>query len=503
MLFTSTSFFFGFLPVVLLGFVIIGRSFGRLPAIAWLATASLVFYGSWGTTFLLVLLGSAVLNYFVGRSIKLLRERNSRAASFATAAGIAANVAVLGYFKYADFFIDNVNQVFLAAGWPAVPHLNVILPLGISFFTFQQIAYLADVLNGQDKKHGFIEYLLFVSFFGTVTAGPITNQSEIMPQLRSEGFRIRFDTIAAALALFSFGLFKKLVLGDALAPYANSVFAAAAGGATISTADAWLGTTAYFLQLYFDFSGYCDMALGIGTLFGLRLPLNFNSPLKATSVIDYWRRWHMTLTRFITSYLYMPAAIRLTRYCHRRGFGPITRFVVAVGLPVIMTFVLAGLWHGAGWTFVLFGLLWGAALTVNYAWREARQPELPVALGWGLTMLVALISMALFRADDLPAAGAVLGGMVGLSRGSSSLIPIATVLPMLVGLVAFLLVAPNTQQVLRNFAITSDPIDPPTVGWRTLLTWRNDAAGAAITAAVFLFAVLSAQSSSGFLYYKF
>ena len=293
------------------------------------------------------------------------------------------------------------------------------------------------------------------------------------------------------------------MLADTLAPYADSVFDAAGRGAAIGTADAWLGTTAYFLQLYFDFSGYCDMALGLGAMFGIRLPLNFNSPLKATSVVDYWRRWHMTLTRFITSYLYMPMAIRLARLCHRRGLGAIARFLISVALPAIVTFVLAGLWHGAGWTFVLFGLLWGVALSVNYAWREARLPAPPLVVSWMLTMGVALFSMALFRADNLAAAGTVVGAMLGITTTGSGLVSVSVLLPLLSVLIVALLLAPNTQQLLRNYALSVDTIAEPESGWRGQVAWRHGVTGVICTAAVFIVAVLSISSTSHFLYYKF
>jgi alginate O-acetyltransferase complex protein AlgI len=501
-LFHSSMFIFGFLPVVVAGYVLLGRAYGRAAALGWLLAASLIFYGSWSLSFLPILLGSAAFNYAAGRAIRGLRTRG-RAATVAAGVGIAVNLATLGYFKYANFFIENVNLAFSATG-SSLPHLNVILPLGLSFFTFQQIAFLIDTVNGRDEKPTFLQYLLFVAFFPTVTSGPISNTQEIIPQLREKkAFGITFDAFAAGVTLFSLGLFKKLVLADTLAPYVDSVFDAASRGLAVGTVDAWLGTTAYFLQLYFDFSGYCDMALGIGALLGIRLPLNFNSPLKATSVIDYWRRWHMTLTRFITAYLYMPMAVRLSRHCRRHGHGSIARFLLSVALPAVLTFVLAGLWHGAGWTFVLFGLVWGVALSINNAWREARLPPLPPVAGWMLTMSVALLSMALFRADNLAAAGTVIGAMLGATGVGSSLVSARLLLPLLIVLVAALLLAPNTQQLLRNYAITGDAIDEPESGWRGGIAWRYGAAGVICTATVFLVAVLSITGTSHFLYYKF
>ena len=266
----------------------------------------------------------------------------------------------------------------------------------------------------------FRHYLLFASFFPCVTAGPIVLQRDMLPQLASaRPAGLDSTRIAVALTVFGIGLFKKLILADSIAPFADGVFDGAAAGLPVAAALAWIGALAYTLQLYFDFSAYCDMALGIAYLFGLRLPLNFNSPLKACSITDFWRRWHMTMTRFFTSYLYAPIAMPLTRRALQRAHGRTARFLLATALPVVATFVLAGLWHGAGWTFVVFGLIHGLALAVNHGWREARLPALPPAAGWLLTMAVVIAGLVFFRAADVPTALGLLASMAGLGTADA------------------------------------------------------------------------------------
>ena len=418
--------------------------------------------------------------------------------------GVIANLALLGYFKYVGFFIENLNLLLADQGLGPWPVLTIALPLGVSFFTFQQISYLADAINGRNERHTFIEYLLFVSFFGTVTSGPITNLREILSQLREGSmFKIPPERVAVCVALFSFGLFKKIVLAKSFAPTANAMFDAVAHGAQVSTLDAWIGTVAYFFQLYFDFSGYCDMALALGALFGIKLPLNFNSPLKATSVLEYWKRWHITLTRFITMYLYMPMAVRLARFCQRRKFGPVTRFLVAVAFPSIAAFALAGLWHGAGWNYVVFGLLWGVALSINYAWREARMPEVPAMIGWAFTMIVALISMALFRSNTMTEATAVIAAMAGAAPTNLSVLDWPTLVPLEIAITLFLIVTPNTTELLRHYSITTDTIAARAQTFFRQVAWHPNAIGTAWVSLLITVALLSSGDVNGFLYYKF
>jgi D-alanyl-lipoteichoic acid acyltransferase DltB (MBOAT superfamily) len=325
----------------------------------------------------------------------------------------------------------------------------------------------------------------------------------MMPQFAQEQRAILNPLrIAVALTVFGIGLFKKLVLADSIAPYADAAFNGVASGAAIDASGAWIGALAYTLQLYFDFSGYSDMAVGIGYLFGFRLPLNFNSPLKATSIIDFWRRWHMTMTRFFTTYLYTPMGISLMRRAVKGRFSKPKRFLVAVAAPVVLTFVLAGIWHGAGWTFVVFGLIHGFALAINHAWREARLPALPRLAGWLLTMSVVITGLVFFRADSLGVAMTMLAGMAGF--GALAMPPLATLAPVLLliaGLMSIVLLFPNTQQIMCNHEISTDP--PPQNSGRFSWIWRPSARWAMATWLLLAVSMGLMAGETTFVYYQF
>ncbi len=330
MLFHSIDFIFGFLPVCFLAFVLIRKLVGVRASILWLCAASIFFYGQWSMAHALLLIGSVTVNFVFARSIIALNDRPQfRKTVFLTS--IAANLGLLGYMKYSNFFIDNINVVSGAG----LDHLSLIVPIGVSFFTFIQIGFLMEVNNRQVKEIRFLDYFMFGSFFSYVTAGPLVLQRDIFPQLKNTEDKIIDPMrIAVAVTIFGIGLFKKLALADAVAPFADVVFDGAAGGAMPSASLAWIGALAYTAQLYFDFSGYSDMALGIGLLFNIKLPFNFNSPLKANSISDFWRRWHMTMTRFFTNYIYAPLAINNTRSALINRHGAIRKFAMCVAIPL-------------------------------------------------------------------------------------------------------------------------------------------------------------------------
>jgi alginate O-acetyltransferase complex protein AlgI len=509
MLFHSPEFIFGFLPLCFLGFVGVRRVWGWEPALLWLAAASLVFYGQWSAALAALLLGSILFNFAAARLL-LVTIESRRSARCVLLGALAVNLALLGYFKYTNFFIDNINLVTGSA----ISHLSIILPVGISFYTFIQIGFLVEVYNRQVREIRFGHYLLFASFFPCITAGPIVLQRDMQPQLASarspalDGARI-----AAALTVFGIGLSKKLLLADPMASFADPVFDGAAGGASMGAALAWTGALAYTLQLYFDFSGYSDMALGIAYLFGFKLPLNFDSPLKARSITDFWRRWHMTMTRFFTNYLYSPIAVAMMRRAMRNGYRRPARFLAATAVPVTATFVLAGLWHGAGWTFVVFGLIHGVALAINHAWREAGMRALPPVVGWLLTMVVVIVGLVFFRAADVPTALALISGMLGMTpagaaadavTGLASLAaaPGAAVVWIAV-LGAIALACPNTQELMSRHWFSSDPQPAAGRPWPSWLIWRPTPAWAAIGAIVLAAALGSISSDASFLYYQF
>ena len=353
MLFNSEIFLFLFLPLTLLVFYLLGH-FGKIKlALASLVIASLLYYGWWKPIYLPLILGSMTVNYGLGYLIQKL-QRSGATGKATLVVGIVFNLGLLGYFKYANFFVDNLNALS-GDDWKLAP---ILLPLAISFFTFQQIAYLVDVHQKKAQEVDLLRYALFVTFFPQLIAGPIVHHSEMMPQFANKNIgRFQLANLITGGMIFAIGLFKKVVLADNIAPYATAVFNASAEGNSVPFVDAWTGVLAYTFQIYFDFSGYSDMAIGLGRMVGICLPLNFNSPYKATGIIDFWRRWHMTLSRFLRDYLYIPLG--------GNRMGPSRRYV-----NMITVMLLGGLWHGAGWNFVIWGALHGVYLGVNHAWRS-------------------------------------------------------------------------------------------------------------------------------------
>lgn len=426
MLFNSHIFVLLFLPVTLIGFFLLART-GEKPARLWLLCASLLFYGWWSVPFLGLLVGWIVTNYFIGKRIVSEQKENGPAGSRPWAAGgIAANLLALGCFKYATFVTGTVTAltgIEFAVG-------AVILPLAVSFHTFQQIAYLADLQRGHDPKYTLTEYMLFVSFFPQLIAGPIVHHYELLPQLKDEKtFGFQEGRFAEGVAFFVIGLVKKLALADPLSSLAAPVFASATG-APPGLTEAWLGVTAFGLGLYFDFSAYSDMAIGLARMFGLRLPYNFNSPYKATSIIDFWRRWHMTLSRFLKDYLYIPLG--------GNRLGPTRRSV-----NLFITMLLGGLWHGAAWTFVVWGGLHGGYLLINHAWNgfcaKRAADGKPLSLGAVpsriLTLFAVCVAWGFFAAPSFASAMSVISGMFGFNG----------------------LVTPQTAEFLTHFVLTAGP----------------------------------------------
>jgi alginate O-acetyltransferase complex protein AlgI len=396
MLFNSFVFLLVFLPAALIlhGLVARAAPAWRLPL---LVVLSFVFYGWWDLRFVPLLAGSILANWCVARLYRVWPGR------WLIPAAIAANLALLGVFKYLDFFADLAN---LIPGL-AAPRLGLALPLGISFFTFHHIMYLADLRAGRAPAFGLVKYALYIAFFPQVLAGPLVRWSEIMHQFDAEPYRRpdAAERFARGLMLLTVGLAKKVFLGDPLADYVNPVFQAAAAGKVVTVADAWQATLGFTFQIYFDFSGYTDMALGIALLFGLVLPQNFDVPYRATSLRDFWRRWHMTLSRFLRDYLYIPMG------GNRHG---LPRQVGALAA----TMTLGGLWHGAGLTFLAWGALHGLGLGAGLLARRARL-AIPVPLGWLLTSAFVVLTWVLFRATSFEAAILVFKGLFGLAPHGS------------------------------------------------------------------------------------
>ena len=402
MLFNSYVFLFLFLPVTLLGFHIIGKWKNSKATLAWLLSASLFFYGWWNPAYLALLLTSIIFNFSIERLLSKYSDNNSIKKIILTF-GVMVNLAILGYYKYANFFIDNLNS-FASTN---IILYEIILPLGISFFTFQQISYLVDTYYEEPKEYSFLHYCLFVTFFPQLIAGPIVHHKEMMPQfIKNNLYKLRSKNLAIGLTIFTLGLFKKVVLADGLSDFSIPVFNASELGITLTFFEAWSGALAYTFQLYFDFSGYSDMAIGLARMFGIRLPINFNSPYKATSVIDFWRRWHMTLSRFLKNYVY------ITLGGNRKG--EVRRYT-----NIIITMLLGGLWHGSGWTFLLWGLLHGFYLVINHIWRSifksTVESKLKIFTSWSVTFLAVVVSWVLFRAESLDSAKNIYLSMLGLN----------------------------------------------------------------------------------------
>lgn len=396
MLFNSVAYIFAFLPVTACIFWLLMWLGHKQMALSALSLASLFFYGWWNPVYVPLLLALVLANYAIGYYL----ASGTRWRKAVLTGGLALNLAVLGYFKYAAFLAANANSLL----GTSIETGTILLPLAISFFTFQKIAFLCDAYAGKVNDLSFLRFGLFVSFFPQLIAGPIVHHREIMPQFaRLEMKHLTWDTLATGLGLFSVGLFKKVVIADGLSQFVGPVYTAAAEGSVLNAGDSWLGMLAYTFQLYFDFSGYSDMALGSALLFGIHLPVNFYSPYKATSIIDFWRRWHITLSNFLRDYLYIPLG------GNRRG--PLRRYV-----NLFITMLLGGLWHGAGWTFVAWGALHGAYLIINHLFRavagESRSWLANIA-GFLLTFLAVAIAWVFFRAPTFPSALAVLQGLSG------------------------------------------------------------------------------------------
>ncbi|GAA4777042.1 MBOAT family protein [Stakelama sediminis] len=481
MLFNSYSFILIFLPLTLVGYWTIRNHAPARYARLWLLAASFVFYTMWQPGYTLILLASIGYNYYLSRQLHHARRTDSAYCRFILIIGIAFNLVVIAYFKYSAFIAMNV----LMRSFEYFDALAVALPLGISFFTFQQIAYLVDVSKGKVKTSSLTEYALFVTFFPQLIAGPIVHHSEMMPQFKdmpSEGKTGR--RLAHGLTFFIIGLFKKVVIADNISLFADRIFNAPSFDG-MTAMQAWQGALAYSFQIYFDFSGYSDMAIGLALMFGIRLPYNFNSPYRAVSIVDFWRRWHITLSRFLRDYVYIPLG------GNRQGKA--RRY-----LNLFLTMLLGGLWHGANWTFVIWGALHGVYLIVNHVWMAlCKKLGLPEMKRWwavmpaaGITFLAVTISWVFFRATSFGDALAILGAMGG-GNGLGTPKPILLLLLAAWPVLYFL---PNSQQLIDRVR-SAETLVP--VRWRPSLPW----AGA--FAVTFVFTMTQLSNVSAFLYFNF
>lgn len=500
MLFNSQQFILGYLPLVVVGFYLIAR-WKPEGAIVWLGGASLVFYG-WDSPLwhVAILLLSIASNYIIGRRLACT-DLVPAARQALLILGVTVNLLVIGYFKYAIF----IASIFgLSIG-------DITLPIGISFFSFTQIAFLVDAYRGLAKEYNPAHYLLFVTYFPHLIAGPILHHKEMMPQFNLGAiYRPDFHSLSLGLSFFTVGLAKKIFLADNFAPYADATFAKVLT-TPLTAPEAWMGAIAYSLQIYYDFSGYSDMAIGLSRMIGIRLPINFNSPYKSTNIIEFWRRWHMTLSRFLRDYLYFSLG------GNRKG--PLRRHV-----NLMATMLLGGLWHGAGWTFVIWGGLHGLYLVINHVWVNAGM-RLPKGLGWLLTFLAVVVAWVFFRADNLAVALAMLsamGGGNGLSLSPllqgllapltaslswirfdgmyhNGIFPVVEAVPFLAAGLLWAVFVSNTQEVFGHFDPTLEPTKPP----HRYLFWRASPVWGACLGAALAVAFFMSSGASPFLYFRF
>ena len=486
MLFNSYIFIFCFLPITLAVFYFLGRFENKSYALASLVLASFIFYAWWNVQYLLLLWASILVNYSFGSWLHLKKSK------LVMALGVAFNLLLLMYFKYAMFILEAFQY---AMGVPSfIPH--IILPLAISFFTFQQIAYLVDMYQGKTEKLAFGSYFLFVCFFPQLIAGPIVHHKEMVVQFSQKTFgQASLQNITIGLSIFAVGLFKKVVLADGVSPYANMAFYTAHTGEALSLLDAWCGVFAYSFQLYFDFSGYSDMAIGLARLFGVKLPLNFSSPYKAKNIIEFWRAWHITLSRFLRDYLYIPLG--------GNRFGIISRYK-----NLMMTMLLGGLWHGAGWNFLIWGGLHGFYLIVNHGWHYGKTKYnielcLPTFIATfvstGVTFIFVCLAWVFFRAETLTASGVM---FEALFQGHiiNFLVLDKALLIWLCGLSFIAFFLPNTQQFFSSY---SPSLDKVTYIDKFKITWSPNMVWGGVVGLMFVISVLMMSGESEFLYFQF
>lgn len=505
MLFNSPEFLFCYLPLVLLGYAVAAR-FGRTAVVFWLAAMSVAFYAYWRPAFVVLLLGSVFSNYLFALGIWRYRHQ-PRLQRTLVSIGVVANLAALAYFKYLFPLLHFIETTF---GMVTGPN-DIILPLGISFFTFTQIAYLIDLADDEAAPQDLPGYILFVTFFPHLIAGPILHHREIMPQFaESRAFRLKLNDLALGLSWFTLGLCKKVLIADQFAPYADAAFS---HPHELNMAGAWIGVLNYSMQLYFDFSGYSDMAIGLARMFSIEFPFNFNSPYKSRNIIEFWSRWHMTLTRYLTMYIYNPVSLKINRIRAAQG-KPMSRkaqrtlngFLALVALPTMITMFLAGIWHGAGFQFVIFGVLHGTYLSVNHAWRIFRNENSIIAraLNWppasiALTFFAVMLGQIFFRSSSSKDAYDVITALLGMhhaAAGDFHGLPRRAFLFLLALPIVWFF--PNVQEILGQSGQTEQKHS-----WPAFLLWKPSLPWAAALGCALVAVLWYMTNTSSFLYFQF
>ncbi|MEA5553455.1 MBOAT family protein [Anabaena cylindrica UHCC 0172] len=513
MLFNSSIFIFLFLPITLLIFAGFSRLKWHTISKAWLVLTSLVFYGYWNVSYLKLIIFSMLFNYTIGVLIGRQHQTNPEISgqSWKSPAllllGISVNLLGLGYYKYSSFILDNINALMgskFSLG-------NILLPLAISFFTFQQIAYLVDSYRGNTQNYNLLDYSLFVIFFPQLIAGPIVHHGDIVPQfIEKKVDKFNWENMSIGITIFALGLFKKVIFADTISAYSTPLFNAAEAGTILSFYEVWCGLLAYTLQLYFDFSGYSDMAVGIARMFGIILPINFNSPYQADSIIDFWRRWHITLSNFLRDYLYIPLG------GNRKG--NLRRY-----FNLMITMLLGGLWHGANWTFVIWGGLHGFYLVINNVYvsstksfftQENQQNNIVHKLfNRSITFLAVIVSWIFFRSESINGAMSIVKSMLGLNGISvklsfsnispNNLIDLSGII-WLILLLSIVWFSPNTQQIMSKYKPVLN-MDKYSEKINSIFSWKPNLFWA-VSLGLILFMSLSKvleANQSEFLYFQF
>jgi len=544
MLFNSYEFILVFLPFTVVVFTLLSRLDSRRHSLGFLAFVSLFFYGWWNPSYLILISISLVVNYALG--VFLQSEQTKKHwKTLLLILGVALNLGLLSYYKYGGFIVQIVNDI----GNNNIQWTNIILPLAISFFTFQQITYLIDSAANRVKHSDFVEYIVFVAFFPQLIAGPIVHHKEMMPQFRTIELNVSKENLQVGLTLFIIGLLKKVILADSISDYVAPIYDDAADG-TVTFFQAWIAGVGFTLQIYFDFAGYSDMALGAARMFGIVLPMNFNSPLKASNIIDFWSRWHITLTRFLTDYIFTPLSIKATRKTILRKEKQSSStnsagFITCLAIPTLVTMFLSGLWHGAGYQFLVWGLLHGLFLVTNHGWRmmlpyfisdKKKYERLFRPVGLITTLVSVFSAMIFFRADNLTIATGMIASMFGLNGITIPegvfvhLGPFADLLLNIgvgtdytagsqltygtlycIALLLLAIILPNSLDMMRNYnpalnySLKRNERDELFFNNKltSLLIWRPGRVWAVICGAGFAVGLMSLQKLSVFLYWQF
>ena len=508
MLFNSYIFVFAFLPIAFIGYQLLQRKEKHQASLFWLTACSFFFYSWANPAYLPLLIISITANFFIGKQLSI--RKKTRSGNRLLLIGILLNLFTLAYFKYTGFALANINALLNTTYHDP----GIILPLAISFFTFNQITYLVDAWEGMTEEYSFNHYCLFVSFFPHLLAGPIVHHREMIPQFAQQHTKAEREKLwACGITVISFGLFKKTIFADSLSYYADQVFLGAANGNAINATDAWIGALSYNLQIYFDFSAYCDIAYGSALLFGIRLPQNFLSPYKTASIIDYWKHWHITLGRLITTYVYTPLILKTP--------GRIS-FTKAMTVTLI-SMTLVGLWHGAGWHYIIWGIMHGIMLIANHVWRRQSvskhfdSSRIFHIFCIALTYLLVTLSMVMSRAPDVNTAATIYSAMFNLANFQwmhhvhqpvisdlcrqlgFTLNSMQKILPVLLLLQCWVWVMPNLQQLMgkNDYAITQLHVS------KSWLTWKPNIYWSMITAIAFVASVLALYQTGEFIYFQF